>query len=206
MLHDALALAAFAAAGLAAVLLLWFLVRRPPLTRTTKVVLAFAMGVLPLSAATTGNVSAFEATKARTFCGGCHVMVPYARDSEDPNSTSLAARHSRNEAFGHENCYQCHADYGMFGTITTKLGGMRHVYYQLTEYRTMTVEEALPTIHLVAPFSNAKCMRCHSTKNPAWNKTPDHAGLIDELRVDKVSCTSDGCHGPVHPFSKVGRR
>ena len=205
MLHDPLALIAFGAAALAAALLLWFLIRRPAITRTTKVVLLFAMGVLPLTTATSGNVATFEATKTRKFCGGCHVMGPYQADSEDPQSLSLAARHSRNEAFGHENCYVCHADYGMFGTITTKIGGLRHVYYQLTEYHAMTVEEALPTIHLVEPFSNKKCMRCHSTTGPAWNNIGDHAGLVEELRADRTGCTSDGCHGPVHPFSKVGR-
>jgi cytochrome c-type protein NapC len=205
MLHDPLALIAFGAALLAAALLLWFLIRRPVITRATKVVLLFAMGILPLTTATSGNVAAFEATKTRQFCGGCHVMEPYARDSVDPASQSLAASHARNEAFGEENCYACHADYGMFGTVTTKIGGLRHVYYQLTEYRSMTVEEALPTIHLVEPFSNAKCIRCHSTTGLSWNKVGDHAGLLDELRRDRVGCTSDGCHGPVHPFSKVGR-
>lgn len=206
MLHDPLALVAFGSAALATVLLLWFLARRPALTRATKVVLMFAMGILPLTTAMTGNVTAFEATKSRTFCGGCHVMVPYAADSADPASTSLAARHARNEAFGDENCYACHADYGMFGTVTTKLGGLRHVYYELTDYRNMTVEEALPTMHLATPFTNAKCMRCHSTKNPIWSQVDDHAGLLEEVRADRVACTSAGCHGPVHPFSKVGRK
>ena len=37
--------------------------------------------------------------------------------------------------FGSENCYVCHANYGMFGTIVTKAGGMRHVWLYLTEYR-----------------------------------------------------------------------
>ena len=66
-----------------------------------------------------GNIAGYEATKTRRFCGSCHVMTPYAKDSEDVASTSLAARHSRNDAFGAENCYACHADYGMFGTVTT---------------------------------------------------------------------------------------
>jgi nitrate/TMAO reductase-like tetraheme cytochrome c subunit len=206
MLHDPLALLALGAAALATALLLWFLIRRPALTHVTKVILLFAMGVLPLITATSGNVAAFEATKTREFCGGCHVMVPYAQDSVNLASESLSAKHSRNEAFGKENCYTCHADYGMFGTVVTKIGGLRHIYYQLTEYQFMTVEEALPTIHLrEGVYSNTKCMRCHSTTGPAWNLVGDHAGLLQEIREDRIGCTSDGCHGPVHAFSKVGR-
>jgi cytochrome c-type protein NapC len=205
MLHDPLALIALGAGALAAVLLIWFLIRKPVLTSMVKFVLFLAMGALPLTTATSGNVSAFEATKRREFCGGCHVMVPYAEDSANLASETLAARHARNAAFGEENCYACHADYEMFGTVTTKIGGLRHIYYQLTEYWDVPVEEALPTIHLVEPFTNAKCMRCHSTTGPAWNQVGDHAGLATEIRADRIGCTSDGCHGPVHPFSKVGR-
>ena len=47
---------------------------------------------------------------------------------------------------------------------------------------------------------------CHSTTGKAWNAIGDHQGLVEELRTDAVGCTSDGCHGPAHPFSKVGKR
>jgi cytochrome c-type protein NapC len=38
-------------------------------------------------------------------------MGPYVRDAEDPGSQSLAAIHSRNNRFGEQSCYVCHADY-----------------------------------------------------------------------------------------------
>ena len=44
--------------------------------------------------------------------------------------------------FGPENCYTCHANYGMFGTVKTKLGGMRHVYEYVFHYRNMPLDEA----------------------------------------------------------------
>ena len=58
-------------------------------------------------------------------------MEPWVQDASDPASTSLAARHGRNALFGDPNCYTCHADYGMYGTVHTKIGGLRHVaaYY-----------------------------------------------------------------------------
>ncbi len=194
--------AAVACATGSAILLLWYLVRRPALTHATKLVLLAAIGVLPLATATTGNVAGYEATKARRFCGSCHVMTPYKTDSEDPRSLTLAARHARNELFGDENCYACHADYGMFGTVTTKLGGLRHVYEYSFHYRNMPLDEAREKIHILRPFQNATCMHCHSTEGPSWNAVKDHASLLDRVRGGSVSCASAGCHGPAHPFSK----
>src|SRR5438046_6909874 len=117
MFSDPFVAFAIGCAALAAVLLLWFLVKRPVLDRKVKLVLLFGIGVLPIGTAGTGNVAGYHATKTTTFCGSCHVMTPYSDDSRDRASTSLAARHARNEALGGENCYACHADYGLFGTI-----------------------------------------------------------------------------------------
>lgn len=194
--------AALLCGGLAALIVLWYLVRRPALTNATKLWLLLGIGVLPIATATTGNVAGYEATKSRQFCGSCHVMTPYQNDSENPASTTLAARHSHNAQFGHENCYACHADYGMFGTITTKLGGLRHVYEYTLHYHSMSLEEAREKIHIRKPFKNSTCMHCHSTELPTWQKVPEHESLLYQVRGDFVSCASGGCHGPAHPFSK----
>jgi cytochrome c-type protein NapC len=194
---------ALASAAVSAVLLGWYVAKQRPLTRTIKVVLLFGIGVCPLATAATGNIAGYNATKSTRFCSSCHVMTPYGNDSWDRDSKSLASRHARNEAFGHENCYACHADYGMFGTVTTKLGGLRHVYEQLLHYRQLDVQTALERIEILNPYQNSACMRCHSTQNPAWNAVGDHASSLDDVRAGKVSCASDGCHGPAHPFSKA---
>ena len=202
MLTDPLIVVALAAAAGATVIVLWFLITRPQLNRFTKLMLLLGIGILPITTAMTGNYTGFEATTKREFCGSCHVMKPYQLDSEDMRSTSLAARHARNDMFGDANCYACHADYGMFGTIKTKAGGMRHVYEYALHYRNMSLDEARETIHIRQPFQNATCMHCHSTENPGWQKVKEHASLIDDVRTEKVSCASEGCHGPAHPFSK----
>jgi cytochrome c-type protein NapC len=203
MFSDPFTKFAVGCAALAAVLLLWYLIARPRLTGATKLVLLFAIGLLPIGTAATGNVSGFHATETRKFCSSCHVMTPFGDDSSNPNSTSLAARHARNEQFGEENCYVCHADYGMFGTVMTKWGGMRHVYEYTFNYHQLTLEEALPRIHIRNPFPNATCMRCHSTETPGWQRVGDHKSLLDRLRTGSVSCASSGCHGPAHPFAQV---
>jgi cytochrome c-type protein NapC len=206
MFSDPFLVFALGCAAVAALLLVWYLIARPALTTATKVLLLLGIGVLPVATAANGNVAGYHATKTRTFCSSCHVMTPFGDDSSNPTSTSLAARHGRNEAFGDENCYTCHADYGMFGTITTKIGGMRHVYEYTLNFHQLTLDEALPQIHLRSPFPNATCMRCHSTATPGWKRVGDHESLIDRLRAGSVSCASDGCHGPAHPFAQAAHR
>src|SRR6185369_2621021 len=194
------------AAG-SAVLVLWYLLRRPLLTRSTKLILLFGIGLLPLGTAMTGNYAGFEATKQRSFCGSCHGMTEYANDSGNPKSETLAARHGRNGMFGDKNCYTCHADYGMFGTVLTKLGGMRHVWLYYTEFWDMPLDEAKEKIHIRKPYPNQNCMQCHSTTLPGWLNAPDHRASLEDVRAGRVTCASPGCHGYAHPFSKpdVGR-
>jgi cytochrome c-type protein NapC len=196
-----LAILALSLAAIAAAILVAYLVTRPPLVRATKLWLLLGLGILPIGAAFAGNVHGFEATKEREFCGSCHVMSLHARDSDDLASNSLAARHARNAYFGKDNCYACHADYGMFGTLVTKAGGMRHVWLYLTEYSSTPIDEAKKTIRLRAPEKmNANCMQCHSTEDPLWLKTPDHRSSLEDTRAGRVSCASEGCHGLAHPF------
>jgi cytochrome c-type protein NapC len=204
---DPLLAIAITCAAIAAALLLWFLIRKPRLGPSTKIVLLLGMGVFPIATAATGNYVGYEASKERQFCGSCHVMEPWTDDSDDEASTTLAARHARNPTFGDHNCYVCHADYGMYGTVTTKIGGMRHVYeYVLGGYREMPIEEFVRTIHVRRPYPNSNCMQCHSTQTGGFLDQPDHAGMIEEIRGGAVGCASQGCHGPAHPFSKEARR
>ncbi|CAN5309636.1 hypothetical protein BH09MYX1_BH09MYX1_33560 [soil metagenome] len=195
-------LIALTSAAIAAAMIVTYLVRRPALRALTKVWLLVGLGVLPITTALTGNVQGYEAMKRRQFCGSCHVMTPHVEDSNDRTSVSLASRHARNKLFGDENCYACHSDYGMYGTVTTKLGGMRHVWYYYTEYKDVSLAEAKKTIHIRKPFPNDTCMQCHSTELAVWNAVPDHKASLDEVRSGRLSCASGGCHGFAHPFTK----
>jgi cytochrome c-type protein NapC len=200
--HNLLSVVAVACAIIAAAILVFYLVRRPPLGRSTKMLLLLGLGVFPIASAMSANVQGYKATQHREFCGSCHVMIPHAKDSDDPNSKSLAAIHARNPYFGQDNCYTCHADYGLFGTVFTKLGGMRHVWLYATEYRHYTLEEARQKIHLMKPYPNVNCMQCHTTTAPLWNKIADHASSRDAVVAEKVGCSSRGCHGFAHPITK----
>jgi len=199
-----LSIATLAFALIAASLVVYYLVRRPRLTTRVKLLLLAALGLFPIATAGTGNLAGFEATTTRSFCNGCHVMEPWVRDASDPASTSLAALHGRNALFGDHNCYTCHADYGMFGTVHTKIGGLRHVAaYYAGGYRDMPVDDAVRTIRIYRPFPNATCTHCHSMQVPGWRSVPDHKVMLEEGR--DVSCASSGCHGPAHPHSAAAR-
>ena len=191
--HYLLSLCALSAAILAAALLIGYLIKRPPLDRHTRLRLFFGLGPLPIAAALLGNYANLEETKQRRFCGSCHVMTPYIMDAESKESGSLAAIHTRTEWFGHESCYTCHADYGMFGTVSTKLGGMRHVWdYYANDWSSGTRKPKL-----YKPYSNKTCTQCH----PQGTNRMSLAHKVHEemLKGGAVSCAANGCHGPPHP-------
>jgi cytochrome c-type protein NapC len=129
-------------------------------------------------------------------------MSPQTSDSDDPRGTSLSSRHARNALFGADDCYVCHADYGMYGTLLTKIGGMKHVWMYYARYRGVSAEQAKKTIHLYAPYPNDNCMQCHSTTLELWKAVPDHKASLDADRADRISCASVGCHGYAHPNAR----
>jgi nitrate/TMAO reductase-like tetraheme cytochrome c subunit len=192
---------AFAAAGILVV----HLVRRRPIDAAAKLWLLLGLGVLPIASAGAANIAGFKATQSRTFCGSCHVMIPHAEDSSDAHSTTLAAIHARNKTFGGENCYTCHQDYGMYGYVFTKIGGMGHVYYYLTEYHSMPLEESNHDIRIRVPLPNDNCVSCHTMTAPGWLSVGDHASSLASLRDRSLSCVSAGCHGYAHPMTKIGK-
>lgn len=201
-MHPVLAVLAILSALAATSILLWYLVRRPLLIPAVKVLLLLGFGAFPLLALLTSNLATYRHSSCREFCGSCHVMQPWVDQSLDPMDTSLAAVHARNNRFGAQNCYICHGEYGMLGTAVTKLGGLGHVWEYYTEFHRYPIAEAIPRIQLREPFSNDACLQCHSTRTPLWDGVPEHGGLAMEVRSGDTSCTSAGCHGPAHPFSK----
>lgn len=193
-LPNILSTSALACAALAAVVLIAYLIRRPPLTAATRLWLFLGLGPLPIAAAIAGNVANLEVTKERHFCGSCHVMEPYIEDVSNPESKRLAAVHSRNEWFGHQSCYVCHADYGMFGTVVTKIGGMHHVWdYYTGDWGDPSHRPPA----LYKPYSNDACRHCHahaSAREPMEHRV--HKAAIEN---GSVGCAKEGCHGPPHP-------
>jgi nitrate/TMAO reductase-like tetraheme cytochrome c subunit len=196
-LAQPLAIVALLCIGLSAAIVVWFLATRPSPSAQTKLILLAGIAGFPIAAAMATNVVGYQTTQKRSFCAGCHLMTPYTEDSQDPNSTSLAARHARNRWFGPHNCYTCHADYAMFGTITTKVSGMHHVWaYYVGGQHALPLADTIGRIELYQPFSNRSCLECHSGQTSGFDAVPDHRGLSADLAGDLVrSCRplASGC-------------
>lgn len=183
-------------AAIAATMIISYLLARPPFGGSTKLWLLAALGVFPIAAAGTGNLAGFKASKTVDFCASCHLMSPYVNDARDPESKSLAARHTRIPRFGGDSCYTCHENYGMFGTVTTKMDGMKHMYVYYSKYRGADPEKT--ELKLYEPFTAKTCMTCHSTTGRVWLDNPEHQTVVDDVRKGTTSCVDDGCHGPAH--------
>jgi len=189
-----LGIVALALGGLSAAYIVWFLLRRPKLSFRIKLELCFALLVVPSLSAVVGNVSNLETTKRVSFCGECHVMTSFVRDARDPKSTLLAASHAHVPAFTDEACYGCHADYGMLGGVTTKLGGMRHV---IDFYTGDWTRAGRRPPQLYKPYDTRTCLSCH---DPFRAGAPlEHQLHAEKIKTHEISCAADGCHGPPHP-------
>jgi cytochrome c-type protein NapC len=185
---------ALASSAGAAVIIVAYLLIRPALTWRVKLLMFAGLGPLPITAALSGNVGNFELTKERRFCGSCHVMEPYTADAADPKSSTLASIHSKNPYFGGESCYICHADYGMFGTVMTKVGGMHHVWDYYTD--DWDAPGHRPP-KLYKPYTSTACMQCHPPERA--HQPLAHQVHANAIRAGEVACVTGGCHGPPHP-------
>lgn len=157
----------------------------------------------PLGMWTIGSFATFEGAKSVEFCHSCHEpMDMYVLDMEDPASTNLAAVHYKNRFMQHDNCFTCHADYGVFGGLKAKMTGLYHLYFWLSGSPTGRGEKQ---IKLYDPgYPNTWCLQCHAGSQ-RFLKADDgtHVDLGDELLDDpetgvpSTSCLV--CHVPPHP-------
>lgn len=180
--------------ALSALIIVAYLIRSPPLTGAVKLLLGGALFVLPTGAAMVGNVHNLETSKSVEFCGSCHVMDSYVADATNPESDSLASKHAQLEIFRDSACYNCHADYGMYGGVTTKIGGMHHV---VAFYGDDWSKPGHRPPKLFKPFDTRRCLTCH---DPLRAGAPlEHRIHAEKLKSREVSCAAKGCHGPPHP-------
>ena len=151
--------------------------------------LFFGLAVLPVVVIFFGYTQGISGMETVRACGGCHTMTSRVADLQDPNSESLAAVHYKNRYIRENQCYTCHSDYGMLGTIAAKLDGVGHVV------RYVTGTYVLP-IKIAHPYPNVRCFACHAGSQK-FLKSPGHpADVQPQLASGEVSCLT--CHGPAH--------
>src|SRR5580658_10975462 len=97
--------------------------------REGKILGLLAFIVLPVVAASIGASEHLENSKQTQFCLSCHIMEPWGKSLYVDNPTYIPAAHFQNHRIPPDvACYACHTDYAMYGTLLTKLEGLRHVY------------------------------------------------------------------------------
>jgi nitrate/TMAO reductase-like tetraheme cytochrome c subunit len=156
-----------------------------------------SLGVLPLALLAIGQFATLEYATEAQFCGSCHLtMKSYIDDLRNPKSQSLAALHAQNRMMPGTECYSCHANYGIHGTLQAKLTGLRHTW----KYNTGTYH--LP-LKMPEPFENVLCLKCHNgaKRFMAQEVHLEDGKVSEELRTNKTECVS--CHAPAHDIPQV---
>jgi len=177
----------FALLNLVLLVWIWRSVRSRGVTATSKAMLFGAILVLPVMVVFLATAHGMQESMTVDSCGACHVMDGHVKDLRDPKSTSLAAVHYKNRYIQTDQCYTCHSDYGMFGTVSAKMAGLGHTYYNLTGTYPKPIK-------IRAPYPNVRCLSCHGG---AANFVAKHEkDQIDRLLASKDSCLD--CHGPAH--------
>lgn len=177
--------------------LVWYWMRgRDPLPRLWGWILV-AVGLVPILVGFMTFAHGLESSTTVAACGSCHVMAPFVSDLRDVKSETLAAKHYKNRFILRHQCYECHSDYGLAGTISAKLAGVGHVL------RYTTGSYTLP-IRIAKPYANSGCLECHG-ESQRFLSSPSKKEILPELMSGKTSCLD--CHGPAHPEqNKQARR
>ena len=123
-------------------------------------------------------------------------MSEHGRSLYVDDATFIPANHFQKRLVPREKaCYTCHTDYTMYGTLTAKLRGLRHVYvYYLGN------EPAPSAIRLYEPYNNRECLQCHEGAR-SFEEGFTHnaeAATLPAIRSNEMSCLSSGCHEMVH--------
>ena len=158
--------------------------------------LLVAVGLVPIMVAFMTFAHGLESTTTVAACGSCHVMTPFVRDLQDVKSDTLAATHFKNRFIRESQCYTCHSDYGLGGTLRAKFAGLGHVW----RYTSGLYE--VP-IKIAQPYPNFRCLGCHGESQRFLNSATMKP-ILSELMSGETSCLT--CHGPAHPAQKKEAR
>lgn len=142
-----------------------------------------------------GNISyGVHQSSTTAFCLSCHEMRPYGKSLFVDNRQALAAVHYQNRFVDRETvCYSCHKDYAMFGDVTAKLNGLRHVWAHY-------IAGVPKKIELYRPYPNSNCLHCHDDMR-RFVEGQAHRPILSALYAGTMSCLA--CHKVAHDLAKV---
>jgi cytochrome c-type protein NapC len=177
-------------------------VLRPGLTavRGGKILAFLGFFIFPAMAAMLGFESHLERSKETSFCLTCHIMGPYGRSLYVDDPSFIPAAHFQNARVPRdEACYTCHTDYSIYGGFKSKIRGLHHIYAQ---YLTTPQQP----IKLYSAYNNRECLHCHLGAR-SFEQGAVHTAdpqTMQDIKSNKLSCTSSGCHANVHNVAQAG--
>lgn len=173
------------------------LARRRLLAETGGKVLAFfSICILPVIATSLGTNAHLEASKSTEFCLSCHEMQPYGETLWIEDQDYLPAAHFQNSRVPRDHaCYACHTTYTMYGDVSSKWKGFRHLFIHFFG----DVPEP-GEIELYEPFLNRECLYCHGGAR-TFEENEFHVEYRDELTTSDTSCLE--CHEYTHPITEL---
>jgi len=176
--------------------------RRPSRSQMLGVARLLGLFACPLFLFPVSNFATFETSKRVEFCATCHsAMDPYVNDMRSRDSRTLAARHFANRYIQDDQCFACHANYGLFGEAKAKVRGLRHLYYWISGAQTALGAEQ---IRHYGPYQNSLCLTCHAgSKRFLEAKNGVHRDIAQELATTDPATGKPvraclQCHGPAH--------
>ena len=188
---------AFVLLNLVLLVFAWRSLGRAAITPTARGWLFVAVGLVPMMVAFLAFAHGLESSTSVQACGSCHVMTPFVADLKNVNSDTLAATHFKNRYIQERQCYTCHSDYGLGGTIRAKFDGLGHVW----RYTTGTYEQP---IKIARPYPNVRCLGCHAASQKFVKSAGHPKEAMPELVSGKTSCLD--CHTPAHPAQAKAAR
>ena len=175
------------------------LVTRPGITaaRGGKILAFLGLFIFPVLTGTMGFESHVERSKRTQFCLSCHIMEPYGKSLFVDDKSYIPAVHFQNNRVpSDEACYTCHTDYTLYtGGFKAKFRGLHHIYAQY-------IGKPQQPVKLYHPFNNRECLHCHQGAR-SFGEGATHATLMDDIKNNKMSCVSSGCHDMSHNAAQV---
>lgn len=177
---------------------------KPEITvaRGGKILAFVGLFVFPGIVALLGFDNHVERSKKTTFCLSCHIMGQYGKSLYVDDPSYIPAAHFQNGRVPREEaCYTCHTDYTIYyGGIKAKMRGLHHIYVQY-------LGKPNNPIHLYTPYNNRECLHCHEGSR-SFEQGAVHTAdpqIIADIKSNKLSCLSSGCHDTIHNIPKLNQ-
>ena len=157
--------------------------------------------VTPVTATVAGGWYHLEHSKKTEFCLSCHTMAEHGRSLLADDPSFLPAAHYQNNRVPRDKaCYTCHTDYTMYGDLSSKWRGLRHVYIQY-----IVGPPAPANIKLYKPYNNRECLHCHAGARAFEEKAAHNrdAPMMKAIKANEMSCIKSGCHDVVHDIESL---